>query len=81
MNRIFIRKHITTLSIIIFVAVFYVVQIAKPHFLYNTDGSIRQFGLGYRKKTIVPMWLIAIVLSIFSYLGVLYYLAIPKFRY
>ena len=28
MNRIFIRKHITTLSIIIFVAVFYVVQIA-----------------------------------------------------
>ena len=43
----------------------------KPTFLYNDDGSFRQFGLGYRHKTVIPMWIMAIVLAIFSYLFVL----------
>ena len=52
MNRIFIRKHITSFSIAIFVLIFIIIQYIKPAFLYNSDGSIRHFGLGYRRKTI-----------------------------
>jgi len=52
-----------------------------PHFLYNQDGSLREFGLGYRKKTVVPIWLVALILAILSYLCVLYYLAIPKIKF
>ena len=53
----------------------------KPAFLYNRDGSIRDFGVGYKNKTIVPLWLFSIILSIFSYLFVLYYLAYPKINF
>jgi hypothetical protein len=49
----------------------------KPGFLFKNDGSIREFGVGYRNKTILPIWLLAIILGILSYLFVLYYLAQP----
>jgi len=79
--RIFIRNHITAVSIIIYIAVFFLIQVIKPAFLYNDDGSLKQFGLGVRQKTVIPIWLITLILAIFSYLFVLYYLAMPKFRF
>jgi hypothetical protein len=51
----------------------------QPRFLYNENGSLREFGIGYKNKTILPIWLLSIVLGIFSYLFVLYYLRYPKF--
>jgi len=48
---------------------------------YKDDGSIRQFGVGYRNKTILPVWLLAIILGILSYLFVLYYLAYPRISF
>ena len=81
MNRLFIRNNITSCSILIFIFFFAVIQKLEPSFLYNTDGSIKQFGLGRKKHTVVPIWLVTLVLSIFSYLFVLYYLAVPKFQW
>ena len=81
MYRLFIRRNITSVAIIIFVFAFCMVQMYAPHFLYNEDGSLRQFGVGYKKKTVIPNWLVALLLAIISYLFVLYYLAIPKFHY
>jgi len=43
--------------------------------LYNDDGSFRQFGVGYRHKTVIPIWGVSMVIAIFSYLSVMYYLA------
>ena len=43
-SRTFIRNHITAVSIIIYIAVFCLVQAIKPAFLYNDDGSLKQFG-------------------------------------
>jgi uncharacterized membrane protein YGL010W len=40
MLRSFIRNNITLVSIIIFVIIFTIVQMLKPPFLYNKDGSI-----------------------------------------
>ena len=50
----------------------------KPGFLYKSDGSIREFGVGYKNKTILPIWLLSIILGILCYLAVMYYIAHPK---
>jgi hypothetical protein len=43
--------------------------------MYNPDGSLKEFGVGFRKKTIIPAWLISIFLAILSYFSVVYYTA------
>ena len=63
MYRSFIRKHTTSVAILIFIIVFYAIQCCAPSFLYKKDGSIRPFGLGYKSKTVLPIWLIAIVIG------------------
>ena len=79
MLRTFARNNTTLVSIIIFLIVFGIIQMLQPSFLYNIDGSIREFGVGYKNKTILPLWLFAIVLGILSYTFVLYYLTYPRF--
>ncbi len=80
MNNGFIRKHINSFSIIIFLLFFILLNYIQPGFLYNNDGTIREFGLGQRRKTILPIWLVSIILGILSYVSVLYFITIPKFR-
>ena len=79
--RTFVRKHITAIAIIIYIIIFFVIQWIQPSFIYNEDGSLKQFGLGVRQKTVIPIWLVALITAILSYLFVLYYLAIPKLQY
>jgi hypothetical protein len=75
MSRTFIKKNPTLVSIVLFLSVFSLIQFAKPDFLYNRDGSVRTFGIGYKNKTILPVWLLSIILGILSYLFVVYYLS------
>jgi hypothetical protein len=72
MNKQIIGNNITLVSIVIFIIIFSVTQYIQPDFLYNTDKSIREFGIGYRNKTIMPLWLFSILIGILSYLIVLY---------
>lgn len=76
MTNHFIKNNIPLVAIIIFVVVFYVIQNMKPSFLYKSDGTMRDFGVGYRQKTFMPVWLFSIILGILSYLGVMYYIHI-----
>ena len=78
MNVNYIKEHAILVSIIIFLLIFGSIQMIKPAFLYNKDGSIRAFGLGYRNKTILPIWLLSIVLGILSYLVVVFYITNHK---
>jgi uncharacterized BrkB/YihY/UPF0761 family membrane protein len=80
MFRLFIRQNLTSVAIVLFVILFAVIQISKPAIIYNKDGSLRQFGLASRKKTVLPIWLITIFLAILCYLFILYYLTLPKFN-
>lgn len=80
MNNAVIRKHINSFSIFVFLLAFTLLNYTQPGFLYNKDGSLRAFGLGHKRKTILPVWLLSIVLGILSYLFVLYYITLPKFR-
>ena len=74
MLRTFTRNKTTFVSIVLFLFIFGLVQMLKPNFLYNKDGSIREFGVGYQNKTILPLWLFSIILGILTYVIVLYYL-------
>lgn len=78
MNRLFVLRNINLFSITLFLLSFSLINMLKPNFLYNKDGSLREFGLGYRKKTIMPGWFVAIILAILSYLSVKYYIIYPK---
>lgn len=81
LSRQFIRENIVLVSIILFVFLFAIIQFSKPKFLYNTDGSVREFGIGYRNKTILPVWLLSIIMGILCYLIVMFYVAHPKIYY
>jgi uncharacterized membrane protein YozB (DUF420 family) len=78
MNRAYIRENAPLFAIILFLIMFVSIQMIKPAFLYNKDGSIREFGVGYRNKTIMPIWLLSLILGILSYLFVMYYVAYPR---
>lgn len=78
MLRTFTRNNTTLVSIVIFLIIFGIVQMFKPNFLYNNDGSLREFGVGYKNRTILPLWLFSIVLGILTYVLILYYLAYPR---
>jgi hypothetical protein len=78
MNRNYIRENITLVSVVLFIIIFGMIQMMKPACFYNKDGSISEFGIGYKNKTILPIWLSSIVLGILCYLAVMYYIAYPR---
>jgi hypothetical protein len=70
----FVYQNKLYISIVLFLAIFMIVHISKPSLIYDRDGAFRPFGLGYSNKTVIPMWVAAIVLAILSYLAVSVYL-------
>lgn len=74
LTKLFIKNNKVSLSIILFLAIFALLHYSRPPLLYNKEGGFRQFGVGYKNKTVLPIWVFAIVLAILSYLAVSYYL-------
>ena len=75
MYKGYIRGNITLVSVVLFIIIFGTIQAMKPNCFYNRDGSIREFGIGYRDKTILPIWLLSLVLGILCYLFVMCYVS------
>ena len=69
-----IRSNKTTFAILLFLVIFSAIHAVKPSLLYMEDGSFRPFGVGYKQKTVIPIWLVAIFLAILSYLSIIAYL-------
>jgi hypothetical protein len=57
-------------AIIIFLIIFSAIHWLKPSLIYNEHGGFRQFGIGYKQKTVVPIWVVSIILAVFCYLAV-----------
>ena len=74
LNRNFVRRNIVAFAIIVFVLAYVVIITYQPSFLYKEDGSLRSFVIGYKHKTVVPMWLVVIATAIFSYMVIHYFL-------
>jgi len=78
MNRGYLLRNLPTFAVLLFIAMYSSILYFKPAFIYNRDGSLRPFGIGFKRKTIIPAWLLAIVLAIVAYLIILYYVSFPK---
>jgi hypothetical protein len=81
MNIPFIRKNITVFAIIIFLILYCILIFSKTSLIFNTDGSLRQFGVGYNTRSVLPIWLLSIVIAILSYFSVLYYISYSKIQF
>ena len=68
MLRQFVVKNINLVSIVVFLLLFVLIMITKPTTIFDKNGRPRDFGIGYKNKTILPLWLTVIILAIFSYL-------------
>lgn len=73
MSKKYLRDNSTLFAIILFITIFSFIQFMKPSCFYNKNGSIIKFGIGYKNKTIFPIWLLSIMLAILCYLIVIYY--------
>lgn len=73
-----IKNNINKFSIILYIFLFSLFIWIKPNFLYNNDGSLREFGIGTRYRTVIPLWLLSLLLAIISYFLILYYIVSPK---
>lgn len=77
----YIRKNISLFSLSLFLVLFLIIVSIKPSLIYNKDGSFKNFGIGYKNKTIFPIWLVVILTAIFSYSIVLFIVIVPKLQF
>jgi len=73
-SQSYVRMNKTTFAIALFLILFTTVHVMKPTVAYGPDGEFRQFGVGYKNKTVLPVWTISIALAILSYLMVMFYI-------
>ncbi len=70
-----IRQHIVSISILMYISIYMSIMYLKPSFLFNKNGSLREFGIGSRNKTIIPIWFLVIFIATLSYFSVMYYVS------
>ena len=80
LNRYIIRKHIVSFTILLFVAIFGLVIYIQPSIFYKRDGTLRDFGINQSNKTVIPIWLFVICISIICYLAIMFYLIYPRIK-
>lgn len=61
-------KHVVILSICLYLLLYGTTITYRPSMIYMPDGTLRDFGVGYRNKTPTPLWLVSILLAVISYL-------------
>jgi hypothetical protein len=70
----FIRYNKISIAILMFLFIFSIIHYLKPGLLYTKEGGFREFGVGYRNKTVIPIWVVSIILAILCYFSINLYL-------
>lgn len=68
----FLYQYKISLALFLFATIYLIIQIVKPACFYKKDGTLCEFGIGYKSKTIFPVWLMSIILGVLCYLFILY---------
>lgn len=71
-NQYISREALSVISVFIFLILFGLINVFRPSVIYNKDLSFRRFGIGYKNKTVIPIWLFSIILAILVYVAVTY---------
>ena len=66
------RSHTLVMSVALFLVLYAFVCKTSPSFAFDSKGRAKQFGIGIKRRTVTPVWLVVILLAISSYLIVLY---------
>ena len=53
-SREYVKNNIVTIAISLFVAAFFLFTMSKGTFIYTKDGTLRQFGVGRSRSTVIP---------------------------
>jgi hypothetical protein len=79
MLRQFVIQNINLVSVVLFLLLFALIMYIKPTIIFDKTGKPREFGIGYKNKTILPLWLTVIILAIVSYLAILCFINYKTF--
>jgi hypothetical protein len=79
MIRTYLIENPVITTILLFSVIFFTLQIGQPKFLYNYDGSLKPFGIGFKRKTVFPLWIFAIVIAVLCYTFVMFSVVNYKF--
>ena len=71
-NQYISREALSVIAVFIFLILFGIINAFRPSIIYNKDLSFRRFGIGYKNKTVIPIWMMSIVLAILVYVLVTY---------
>ena len=71
-NQYIPREALSIIAVFLFLILFGIINAFRPSIIYNKDLSFRRFGIGYKNKTVVPIWLFSIILAILVYVAVTY---------
>ena len=71
-NQYISRDALSIIAVFIFLILFGIINAFRPSIIYNKDLSFRRFGIGYKNKTVIPIWMLSIVLDILVYVLVTY---------
>ena len=66
------RDALSVIAVFVFLILFGIINAFSPSIIYNKDLSFSRFGIGYKNKTVVPIWLFSIILAILVYVVVTY---------
>ena len=66
------RTHTLLASISLFLVLYAMLCKASPSFAFDSKGRAKQFGIGIKRRTVTPVWLVAVLIAIASYVIVLY---------
>ena len=78
MNRQYITKHIVTITSMLLCITILSIYFVQPIVICNEDGSLKEFGIGYNNKTVVPMWYCTLLLAIVIYTLIRLYIIYPR---
>ncbi len=68
-------------AIVLFLTSILIIHYLQPSVIYNKDGSFKNFGVGYKNFTVLPMWVFVIIIAIFSYMTSLYFSFLPRIKF
>ena len=71
-NQYISREALSVIAVFVFLILFGIINAFRPSIIYNKDLSFRRFGIGYKNKTVIPIWLFSIILAILVYVAVTY---------
>ena len=71
-NQYISREALSVIAVFILLILLGIINAFRPSIIYNKDLSFRRFGIGYKNKTVIPIWMLSIVLAILVYVLVTY---------